>query len=152
MKLIGSLFGVGYLPVAPGSYASALMTGVWVALHYLGWWPTFAYADFCVPVATATVIGAVGVIAGNKAGEKDPKWFVLDECAGQWVALIGAGVENYWLEGLIVFGLFRALDIIKPGMIRSAESLRGGWGIVADDVTAGVLTFALWQLAFRACS
>jgi len=125
------------------------MVGVWAALHYLGWWPAFAYGDFCVPVAVAIAIGAIAVIAGNEVGEKDPKWFVLDECAGQWVALVGAGGENYWLEGLIVFGLFRVLDIIKPGMVRSAESLGGGWGIVADDMTAGALTFALWQLVVR---
>ena len=146
MKFLGSLFGVGYLPVAPGTYASALMAGLWMLLHYLGWWPAFAYANFCVPIGAGVIIGAIAVFAGNKTGEKDPKWFVLDECAGQWVALIGAGAENYWLDGVIVFGLFRVLDIIKPGMVRSVESLRGGWGIVADDVAAGVLTCASWRL------
>ena len=62
---------------------------------------------------------------------------VVDEVIGQWITLAGAATFN-WKTWLAAFVLFRLLDIWKPAPVRQLESLPGGWGIVADDVMAGL--------------
>ena len=62
---------------------------------------------------------------------------VVDEVIGQWITLAGAATFN-WKSWLVAFVLFRLLDVWKPPPVRQLESLPGGWGIVADDVMAGV--------------
>ena len=70
-------------------------------------------------------------------GQKDPSRVVIDEVLGQWVTLAGATALN-WKSWLAAFILFRLLDIWKPAPVRQLESLPGGYGIVADDIMAGL--------------
>ena len=75
------------------------------------------------------------------SGKKDASEVVIDELAGQWIALLVVPLD--WRWWLAAFVLFRLFDIVKPGLVRMAERLPGGLGVMADDVVAGVLAAAL---------
>ena len=94
-------------------------------------------------VVTLPAIWAAGETA-RQAGMKDPQFVVVDEVVGQWLALAGARALN-WKSWLAAFLLFRLFDIWKPFPARQAESLPGGWGIMADDWVAGIYAgIGLW--------
>jgi phosphatidylglycerophosphatase A len=131
-KATGSVFGIGYLPLAPGTFGSLA-----AALLYL-YVPTMASPGFLVPLIVVT--SALGVWAGGvmeaEYGE-DPSSTVIDELAGQWVALVALPVSP--VAVLLSFLFFRAYDISKPGPVDHLQRLPGGWGIMADDLLAGLL-------------
>jgi phosphatidylglycerophosphatase A len=85
-------------------------------------------------------VSGLGVWAADRAARalrlKDPGPVVIDEAAGLLVTL--AGVPVTWLSAVLAFFLFRAMDILKPPPARQAEALPGGWGIMIDDLFAGV--------------
>ena len=83
-------------------------------------------------------------MAAREIGSGDPSEVVIDELAGMWIALLGSTQWQYWIAAFLVF---RLLDIIKPFPANVAERLPGGWGIMADDVVAGVQTVLVLQLA-----
>jgi phosphatidylglycerophosphatase A len=130
-KFVATLFYSGFAPVAPGTAGSAVAAVLYffgcASLGAVGWLVLLAVA-FAVGVRTASVMAA-------EWGE-DPGPVVIDEGVGFLftVALLphGAGVA---IAGFLVF---RVLDIFKPPPARQAESLPGGWGIVVDDVVAGI--------------
>ncbi|HVN96256.1 MAG TPA: phosphatidylglycerophosphatase A [Syntrophorhabdaceae bacterium] len=118
---------VGYLPLAPGTYASALAA----AAIYL--FPSvFGNMLF---VASFVLFSMISVELYPYEG-RDPGYIVIDELAGMWVTLAGHRITL--LRTVIGFALFRLFDIAKPFPIRHAERVKGGAGIVADDVIAGV--------------
>ncbi len=127
-RVLATFLGVGYLRPGPGTLASGL-----TVLLYLGTrhGPAFLWV-LAVPVALLTVALGNHLVASSH----DPSWFVLDEVAGTLVAL--ALVPR--MPGTILLALlaFRVLDILKPGPIRQAETLPRGWGILADDLLAGL--------------
>ncbi len=118
---------VGYIPGAPGTYAS--MFGC--ALIYL--FPSiFANIFFCAGLVCFSVL----CVNFFKYDGEDPGYIVIDELAGVCVALAGHSIT---LSNTIIgFVLFRIFDIAKPFPIKQAEHLKGGYGIVADDVVAGI--------------
>jgi phosphatidylglycerophosphatase A len=75
-------------------------------------------------------------VVSRKLNQKDPQEVVIDEIAGQWLALIGEGSLGGIFWRLVLFRLF---DIFKPPPMRQVERLPGGWGIMADDLVAGLL-------------
>ncbi len=75
-------------------------------------------------------------IAARESGRHDPQFVVIDEVAGQWIALLGSPAD--FRHGVIAFILFRLFDITKPFPVRRLEKLPEGWGIVFDDVAAGL--------------
>jgi phosphatidylglycerophosphatase A len=84
-------------------------------------------------------------IAARESGRHDPQFVVIDEVAGQWIALVGAAAN--WRMGLTAFVLFRLFDITKPFPARQLERLPEGWGIVFDDVAAGLYALGVgWLL------
>ncbi len=91
---------------------------------------------FSVVVFFIGVITANGVI--QTSGNSDPSEVVIDEVAGQWIALIA--LPHTLGYGIAAFGLFRILDIFKPPPIQQLERLPGGWGVMLDDVAAGIAT------------
>jgi phosphatidylglycerophosphatase A len=103
-------------------------------VHWLGW-PGWAFglagAVLLLPGAHAS-----GAFA-RAAGREDPGQVVVDEVAGQWIVIAGATALN-WKSWIAAFLLFRLFDIVKPPPVRQAESLPGGYGIMADDVAAGL--------------
>ncbi len=137
-RLIASGLGCGYAPLSPGTVASAatLLPGA-LLLHA---------APALVPVAA--LIAAVGGVLAIRAAhvEGDPGWVVIDEVAGQLLALCGLARPS--LSGLLAaFLIFRLLDIAKPGPIGWADRQSGAAGIMADDVIAGAIGAGiLWAI------
>jgi phosphatidylglycerophosphatase A len=145
---ISTILGVGYAPLAPGTWGSlvAVLSFPFIASHGV-----FAVSS------TIVFVTVLGVWASDRAepyfGKPDDGRIVIDEVAGQWIALLPLlalplSENSYELFGnshqlgLLVTGfvLFRGFDIWKPGPVRWAErGFRGGLGVMADDVVAGVL-------------
>jgi phosphatidylglycerophosphatase A len=99
----------------------------------------------CVLAALAVSVGIPAATQVTRAsGTKDPQFVVIDEVAGQWVALLFAPVT--WKTLAVGFILFRGFDIVKPPPVRQLERLPGGTGIVMDDVMAGVYALGVVQL------
>ncbi|WP_284945762.1 phosphatidylglycerophosphatase A family protein [Acidisoma cladoniae] len=138
-RWIASAGGVGYFPWAPGTAGSAvaLVLGIGI-LHYAGHGV----------LALASLIAALGGIWAIRAAKAadDPGWVVIDEVAGQWITLLGLGHVS--LGGAVAaFALFRLLDISKPGPIGWADRQNTPFGIMADDVLAGLTGgVILWAL------
>jgi phosphatidylglycerophosphatase A len=96
-----------------------------------------------------TVVGvAASTIVAQQSGVEDPSHVVIDEVAGQAIALIAAPVVG-WKYALAAFILFRVFDIVKPPPVRQLERLPGGLGIMMDDVAAGVFALVLLHIAAR---
>ena len=145
--------GLGLLPKAPGTWGS--IAGV--ALAWLFQASEF-HAPLLNPLAWWLVLSAAGVWAAGRAerasGKKDPQQVVIDEVSGQWLALLASPAAFTgglgWKSFLAGFILFRVLDITKPFPAKQAESLPGGWGIMADDWVAGAYAAALLWIAHAA--
>ena len=132
---IATCLGAGYAPLAPGSAASLGAVGLGALLvKYYGWKP--GYFALLAAVALLPGIWAAHFVA-KESGQHDPGKIVVDEVVGQWITLAGATVF-VWQSWLAAFLLFRLLDIWKPFPCRKAEDLPGGFGIMADDVIAGI--------------
>jgi phosphatidylglycerophosphatase A len=143
--LVATGFGLGYL-WPPGTCASAATA--------LAWW--FAArslpAEWLLPggalaILATTLIGILAAtIVARESGRKDPQIVVVDEIAGQLVAL--AGVAASWKAFLAALVLFRCFDILKPPPARRLERIAGGAGIVLDDLMAGLYARAALQALF----
>jgi phosphatidylglycerophosphatase A len=133
--LIGTWFGCGFAPVAPGTAGSLAAVLIAIALHYYGGYGRGMLLALTA-ILLAPAIWAAGVVA-KQTNRTDPQIVVVDEVIGQWITLAGAATFN-WSTWLAAFVLFRLLDVWKPAPARQLERLPGGWGIVADDVMAGL--------------
>ncbi len=145
---VATFFGAGYLHPGPGTHASLITAVVWwVVASRLA--PTQHLPVLAVLALAATVAGiaAAGVVA-RESGRKDPPQVVIDEVAGQMIALLSFPffVPLTWKYLLASFILFRGFDIVKPPPVRQLEKLPGGWGIMLDDVAAGLLALVSLQL------
>ncbi|MFQ6611556.1 MAG: phosphatidylglycerophosphatase A [Fidelibacterota bacterium] len=136
---ISTVFFIGKLPLAPGTWCSLIATGTWFFFFR-------SELVFLLPIAVL-VIFFIGVYASDvlvhDSKEQDPPRIVIDEWAGQWICFIGIPID--WKFAVSGFILFRIFDILKPPPVRNLESLSGGWGIMADDAAAGVLTVICLQ-------
>ena len=144
IKLIGACFGLGYLPKAPGTFGSLFGLGLYYLCKDLS---NLAHGT----ILFIFILLAIGVSEKLEKAlrSKDPEEVVIDEAAGMWISLIFIG--DLSLSALI-FGLlmFRLLDILKPFPINLFQTFRGGTGILADDVAAGMITnFILRLLVLR---
>jgi phosphatidylglycerophosphatase A len=137
--------GIGMIPFAPGTWGSVEGLGITWLLS-----KPFQGSRFEVGFIAVLVCGlAIAVVGTWTAGRsegvsatKDPGSIVIDEVCGQMIASAPATLMRFhssvWLW-LVSFVLFRLFDIWKPGPIRKLQNLPGGWGIMADDVAAGIL-------------
>jgi len=158
---VATVFGLGYIPVAPGTWGSVVgaifywgLSGYIRALGLIIFPAYFqltaSSAHFVMAAGlTAIAIAVAGVWSSQRtaksAGVKDPQFVVIDEVSGQFLTYLIALSPANWKYLLLGFILFRAFDIWKPFPARQAESLPGGWGIMADDWIAGVYAGAgLW--------
>jgi phosphatidylglycerophosphatase A len=132
---IGTWFGCGYFPKGPGTVGSLAALVIAMALHL---WAGSGRATFAALSIALLIPGvwAAGAVA-KRLKVIDPGIVVVDEVVGQWVTLLGALTFN-WKSWLGCFLLFRFFDIWKPPPARQLEHLPGGWGIMADDVMAGL--------------
>ncbi|TWR25581.1 phosphatidylglycerophosphatase A [Mucilaginibacter achroorhodeus] len=132
-KLIASIFGIGY--VKGGGTLAALVTCPFI---YLLWLQSWAVNPIWLVLATL-IVTLLGINVGNKVEPfwgKDSYRVVIDEVAGMMVTMLFVPANIYYL--LIGFVLFRFFDILKPLGIRKMEALKGGTGVMMDDVLAGV--------------
>jgi phosphatidylglycerophosphatase A len=146
---VATFFGAGLGKPGPGTWGSVGALLLWAAFAWLAH-PSAA------TLLTALLIGivlsiALGVpaatIAARESGRHDPGFVVIDEVAGQWIALLWCPVD--WKHGLVALILFRLFDITKPFPARQLEALPAGWGIVFDDVAAGLYALGVGLLLQR---
>ncbi|MFQ3591629.1 MAG: phosphatidylglycerophosphatase A [Gemmataceae bacterium] len=142
-RAIASLGGVGDLRPAPGTWGAA------VALI-----PATLLLLLAGPIAVAAgalMLAGLGWWAASvelaTTDEDDPEWVVIDEAAGQWLALAGLPAFG-WLGLALAFALFRLFDILKPGPVGWADRRPGATGVMLDDLVAGLLAaLCLWGLS-----
>ena len=136
---LATCFKIGHLPIAPGTWGSLAAV--------IGWWMWLQYLDPLVFIVLIITIFIIGVFAINiiidHTGEKDPSRVVIDEVSGQWLGLLMLPDGMLYIAGAFI--LFRFLDIIKPWPIRKLEQFPKGWGVMLDDMLAGLLTLCLIQ-------
>lgn len=140
---IGTGFGSGFSPFAPGTAGALLASVIWMACYFL------------LPFPVVLGLTAVGVIVFTFAGiwaadrlepywGEDPSRVVVDEMVGVWITLLAVPDNDCWFWYVMAaFALFRIFDIAKPLGIRRMESLKGGVGVMMDDVLAGVYGFVV---------
>lgn len=143
-KAVATVLGLGYLRPAPGTWASAAAVAAGVGLHAIGGIALLALATLAVTVAG---FWACGRLLPGRA-DQDPAEVVIDEVAGQWLALcfpalaflFGPGEPNLlpWPAWVAAFLLFRLFDIRKPWLVGRADRQGGVPGVMKDDLWAGV--------------
>jgi phosphatidylglycerophosphatase A len=135
---IATFFGAGLGKPGPGTWGSVAAVLLWAALaRFAHPTPEALFGALIAGIVLSIALGVpAATIAARESGRHDPGFVVIDEVAGQWIALLGSPAD--WRHGLIALVLFRLFDITKPFPCRRLERLPGGWGIVFDDVAAGL--------------
>lgn len=158
--------GVGYLPLAPGTWGSLVGVGLYLVVRGASMRLFFSvgaqrnfnllhvyYGVIAFELVVIFAIALVGTWAASRteklSARKDPGKVVIDEVAGQFIALVPVPfmLGTAWWAAILAFLLFRFLDIVKPYPARKLESLEGGLGIMADDIVAGVYAAIVVALA-----
>ena len=155
MKLwIAQGFGIGRIPIAPGTFGSILGLAWFACLLCVKSWPLFIAGN---AIAVALSVWLCGE-AERILKQKDPGSVVLDEivaipiCFTGWLAAAWwpqhqwPGIEFFltrWPSSIGVFALFRFFDILKPWPVRQSQNLPGGWGVTVDDALAAVYVNAM---------
>lgn len=137
--LIATWFGLGFSPIAPGTVGTLAALPLYYALRDFG--PSAILA--AALVLTLAGVWAAGIVAEH-TGTDDPQIVVVDEVAGVLVALAFAPTTLAGVALAVV--LFRVFDMTKPFPAGAAERLPGGWGIVIDDIVAGVWAAVLTKV------
>jgi len=135
---VATFFGAGLGKPGPGTWGSVAAVLLWaIAALGLRVSTSVLLSLLCVGIVLSIGLGVpAATIAARESGKKDPGFVVIDEVAGQWITLLFSPAD--WRHGLIALILFRLFDITKPFPVRHLESLPEGWGIVFDDVAAGL--------------
>ena len=142
--LLATFFGIGRLRPGPGTWASAVTVLMWWAIaHGMDpWW------QHRVAIVLAGIVILVGIPAATRvsraSGIADPSFVVIDEVAGQLIAVIASPLN--WKSLLAGFIIFRAFDIVKPPPLRQLERIPEGAGIMLDDVGAGLYALLVARL------
>ena len=144
-KMIATTFGAGYSPFAPGTAGAIVGCAfIWVFEKYE---LLSTYDDAIIFAILTALVTLLGVFVTNKLSSdwgKDPSKVVIDELIGVWIAMIF--VPFTWVNLLIAFVLFRFFDIAKPLGVRKMENLKGGVGVMMDDVLAGIYANIVLQV------
>lgn len=148
-NLIGSAFGLGLSPIAPGSVGAIL--GVVIHLVIVSITPI--HFHLVLIIGAFLVICAANVMlsewAENFWGEEDPKHFVLDEVAGYLMIPIFFNHISFWLVAPVGYLLFRIFDIVKiPPARHIDKNMKGGWGILLDDLVSSVYVIVVMKIIF----
>ena len=163
MKLwLAQGFGIGRIPVAPGTFGSVVGLAWFALLLVFKSWPVFIIGNIAGFAASVWLCGE----GEHILGKKDPGSVVLDEiiaipiCFAGWLAVAALRQHSWpgigyfavhWLSSIGVFALFRLFDVAKPWPVRQSQILPGGWGVTIDDVLAAayvnVVVLAILLLA-----
>lgn len=136
-KAVATSMGFGYSPWAPGTMGAVFAVLVWLPF----WMYCGEMTLLAVTAGLILVFTPLGVWSSSLAEDEwgpDPSRVVMDESVGTWISLLPVTVTDAWWYVLLAFGLFRLFDIFKPLGIRRLEQLPSGWGIMADDIGAGI--------------
>ena len=137
-KMIATVLGLGYFPVGSGTAGSLAGLALCVMLH----------GNMALYSVVFVLLFAAGVISSGKVekalGEKDPSMVVIDEFA--CIFVVFALVPLTTATVVTGFVLFRIIDIVKPPPMRSIERIGGGWGIMLDDLMAGIYSNLILQI------
>jgi phosphatidylglycerophosphatase A len=142
-KTIASVLGIGYVGKGGGTIAALLYCIIWLLLPA-------TYSDSAWQMVITIFIIVAGIICGNEVDKewgKDSSKVVIDEVAGMAIALLF--VPHQLVYACIALALFRFFDIVKPLGIKRLEKWPGGWGVMADDILAGVYALILIQLQLQ---
>ena len=146
---IATGLGSGYFPLAPGTAGSALGLALVIAFRQTSLTPLWLGVSLA---AFAGLLFFVGVWSAGKAervfGRVDPSQVVIDEVVGQIITFV-ATPRVTWTGLLAGFILFRVFDIVKPFPARGAERIPGGWGIMMDDLVAGLYSLLVLVILGR---
>ena len=138
-EITSTVFYIGRLPLAPGTFCSFIAFLAWFYLRFYIEGVFILYASlilFFVGVAVSTIHSEV-------IKKEDPSEIVIDEWVGQWIALWLIPHSFYW--GFASFVLFRFFDISKLGPVQGMDDIKSGTGIMMDDVVAGILALLVTQ-------
>lgn len=138
--IIASGFGTGFSPYAPGTAGAALAAIVWIILSFY----VSPIHLFLITLALIIIFTVLGIWSANvlePVWGKDPSRIVVDEMVGVWIPLLAANSNIYY--ALLAFVLFRLFDIFKPLGIKKMENLKGGLGVMMDDILAGVYSLLI---------
>ncbi|MGA3101665.1 MAG: phosphatidylglycerophosphatase A [Terracidiphilus sp.] len=143
---IATFFGAGLLKPGPGTWGSVAAVLLWAAYAWLVHPSALTLLIALLAGIALTLVFGVpaATIVERESGRQDPGFVVIDEVTGQWIALLFCPVD--WRHALIALVLFRLFDIVKPFPVRRLERLPAGWGIVFDDVAAGLYALAIASL------
>lgn len=131
-EVIATWFGLGFIRKAPGTMGSLGAIPFGLAIHHF-----FGVEGLLEAAAAVTIVGCWAANEfQKKSGKSDDQRIVVDEVAGQWIALLPAALDPFLI--LVSFILFRLFDIKKPWPCRRLEKIPGGVGVMADDVAAGI--------------
>ena len=134
-RFVATFFYIGKLPFAPGSWGSLGALLLWLILP----------VTFSVQLSVIIILFVLGVYSSSRMAkyldDHDPSEVVIDEVVGMGISLFM--LPHNFLLYLLSFILFRVFDILKPSFIYRIQNLSGGWGIMLDDVLAGLLTFTI---------
>jgi len=137
-KLLGSGFYAGYLPKAPGTWGSFFA----LIIYFI---PGFENPSLMIFMISLFIL--IGVPIADKFEAvygKDPKECTIDEVVGMWITLLFLPKKIWWI--ILAFLIWRVMDIIKPFPVRNLEKIKGGWGVILDDILAGIYSFITIQL------
>ena len=138
-EILSTVFYIGRLPLAPGTWCSFIALLFWYFLRSYVEGVFILYASlvlFFVGVAVTTIYSEV-------IGEEDPAEIVIDEWVGQWIALWL--IPHTFIWGFVAFIFFRIFDIFKLGPVGLMNNIKSGTGIMMDDVIAGILALLVTQ-------
>jgi phosphatidylglycerophosphatase A len=136
--------GLGRIPFAPGTFGTLLGIPLYFLLSAFLPWPLY----LAVVVATLPVSAWICGVGARHHGVPDPSMVVWDEVVGMLVALTAAPAG--WAPVVVAFIAFRAFDILKPFPVGWLDArVPGGWGVLLDDVVAGIYALAVVQLLFH---
>jgi phosphatidylglycerophosphatase A len=142
--------GSGRIKPAPGTWGTLAAVLAALLLEVV---PSFSWWWLLIAAVVAFVVGMLVVPAAERLrGCHDPGSVVIDEWAGVWpiqAVVLATTTWPGWLAGLVAFGLFRIVDIMKPGPVLWSERLPGAWGVMVDDCVAGLLVVVGWLVVFK---
>nr|WP_295740558.1 phosphatidylglycerophosphatase A [uncultured Acidocella sp.] len=132
-RFVASGFGSGLAPKAPGTFGALAGLAIGCALLQAG------HLALLAGIVVAIFIGLLAIGRMPEAAS-DPGWIVIDEIAGQMIPLLALYEVTIW-GALIAFGLFRLFDIWKPGPVAWADRRKDEYGIMGDDIIAGLMAW-----------
>jgi len=137
--MLATLFGIGFFPTAPGTWASAFTLIIFWLLPEMSW---------AIELLLLVVIFLLGVKSSTRVEQVservDPGYIVIDEFIG--MALVLITIPKSYVLYLFAFLLFRIFDIMKPMPVNQLQELPAGWGVMVDDVAAGIYALIILQI------